>query len=68
MVVAFYADLVINELYEKPLIKGNNIIWGHKYFLRDEFLKSKPKKFSENTKVFLLHLEELIQKYYKKHS
>ena len=28
-----YADLVINELYENPILKNNNIVWGHKYAL-----------------------------------
>lgn len=43
---AEYADAVINALYEKE--QGRNIYNGFKYFfIRDEFLTAKPKKFSE---------------------
>lgn len=32
------ANLAINELYDEPLIEGDNILWGYNYFfLRDEF-------------------------------
>ena len=50
-----YADLVINELYENPIIKYNNIVWGHKYaLLREEFFNIKPKKFPKKVKSVLI--------------
>lgn len=52
---ANFADLVINELYERPIIKGKNIKWGSKYFfIRDEFLKFKPKKFPKTIKNIII--------------
>jgi len=49
------ADLVINELYDEPLINGNNILWGSKYFfLREEFFNSKPNQFKNNVDSLLL--------------
>ena len=48
------ADLVINELYEEPLLKGEQYKWGHKYIiLRDEFNNAKRHKF-ENVSAVLI--------------
>ena len=45
---AMWADLVINELYDKPQMEGENFLWGHKYLaLRDEFEDATPHKFEE---------------------
>ena len=52
---AEFADYTINELYEKPLIKGNNFLWGSDYFfLRDEFDNAKPNSFSKKVKKILI--------------
>jgi len=43
------ADLVINELYDVPQLKGNNFLWGYEYLaLRDEFEDAKPHIFEDN--------------------
>jgi spore coat polysaccharide biosynthesis predicted glycosyltransferase SpsG/CMP-N-acetylneuraminic acid synthetase len=48
-------DLTINELYDKPQIDGDNIVWGHKYFfVRDEFSDAQPHAFIENVDNVLL--------------
>ena len=48
---AILADITINELYDKPVIKSDNILWGHKYcFLRDEFKNASRNRFK--TKSF----------------
>jgi len=50
-----YADLVFNELYDKPQISGKNYFWGHKYIaLRDEFDAAKPHSIVEEIKEILL--------------
>ena len=49
------ADLVINELYDKPQIKGDNFLWGHKYLaLRDEFEDAIPHSLEENVTAVLI--------------
>ena len=50
-----YADLVINELFDIPLLPYKNILWGSKYyFLRDEFCNLKPNRYSKKIKRILL--------------
>jgi spore coat polysaccharide biosynthesis predicted glycosyltransferase SpsG len=49
------ADLVINELYDKPLKDGNHYLWGHQYLaLRDEFIDAKRHTADEEIKGILL--------------
>lgn len=49
-----YADAVINALYEEEEYRGN-IYWGEKYYcLRDEFLISASKEFSERVNNILI--------------
>jgi len=49
------ADLVINELYDKPQIKGDNFLWGYKYLaLRDEFEDAIPHTFQDNITSVLI--------------
>ncbi len=48
-------DLVINELYDKPKIKGKNFLWGYKYLaLRDEFEDAKPHSFKDKVTSVLI--------------
>lgn len=48
------ADAVINALYEKSSSDGR-YFWGHRYYcLRDEFLITEPKAFSEEVKQVLV--------------
>ena len=50
-----FADLVINELYDLPLNKLSNVLWGHRYYLiRDEFLNSKPNLFSKKVQNIVI--------------
>ncbi len=52
---AKYADLTINELYEKPFLKGENFLWGCKYFfVRDEFNSAKQHRFKKKVDTILL--------------
>ena len=37
------ADLTINEIYQKPKRNLKKILWGEKFFFRDEFLNQKKK-------------------------
>lgn len=49
------ADLVINELYDNPQLKGDNFLWGYKYLaLRDEFEDARPHKFENEIKAVLI--------------
>jgi spore coat polysaccharide biosynthesis predicted glycosyltransferase SpsG/CMP-N-acetylneuraminic acid synthetase len=49
------ADIVINELYDLPLIDGNNYLWGHNYFfLRGEFDNAKPHQFKKHINTILI--------------
>jgi spore coat polysaccharide biosynthesis predicted glycosyltransferase SpsG/CMP-N-acetylneuraminic acid synthetase len=51
---AALADLTINELYDKPVIPGSHIRWGHQYFfLREEFIDAKPRLFHDPVKTIL---------------
>ena len=50
-----YTDLTINELYEYPVLEGENYRWGSKYyFLRDEFNDAKPHQFVETVTTVLI--------------
>ena len=52
---AYHADMVFNELYEKPIKNGNNFYWGHKYIsLRNEFDNAKPNLFKESVSEVLI--------------
>lgn len=52
---AALADLTINDLYDDPVIPGNNILWGNKWFiLRDEFSDAQPSKFQAGVKRLLI--------------
>jgi spore coat polysaccharide biosynthesis predicted glycosyltransferase SpsG/CMP-N-acetylneuraminic acid synthetase len=49
------ADLVINELYNEPQLKGDNFLWGHQYLaLRDEFEDANPHKFESSVNAVLV--------------
>jgi spore coat polysaccharide biosynthesis predicted glycosyltransferase SpsG/CMP-N-acetylneuraminic acid synthetase len=49
------ADLVINELYEEPQLKGDNFLWGYKYLaLRDEFEDATVHKFEDTVSSVLI--------------
>ncbi len=49
-----YADLTINEIFQRPNKNYNKILWGEKYFfLRDEFLKQKKNKFKKIKNILL---------------
>jgi len=50
-----YADLVINELYDEPILPYSNILWGYEYFfVRDEFEDAKKNIFNEKAKNILI--------------
>jgi spore coat polysaccharide biosynthesis predicted glycosyltransferase SpsG len=52
---AKYTDLTINELYDKPQMKGGNILWGyHYFFVRDEFYNAKSHRFRKSVTSILL--------------
>jgi len=45
---AVLADLTINELFNEPVLSGENIHWGYKYFfVRDEFDDARPHRFTD---------------------
>jgi spore coat polysaccharide biosynthesis predicted glycosyltransferase SpsG/CMP-N-acetylneuraminic acid synthetase len=49
------ANLTINELYDDPLIAGENILWGREYFfVREEFDGAKPNQFKEEVRSLLI--------------
>ena len=49
------ANLVFNELYDVPQLKGDNFLWGCKYLaLRDEFENAIPHKFKKKVKAVLI--------------
>jgi len=49
------ADTVFNELYDRPILKYNNILWGYEYyFLRDEFETAQPNSFKECVEKILI--------------
>jgi spore coat polysaccharide biosynthesis predicted glycosyltransferase SpsG/CMP-N-acetylneuraminic acid synthetase len=48
-------NLTINELYDDPLIAGENILWGQEYFfVREEFDDAKPNQFHETIQGLLI--------------
>lgn len=50
-----YADLIFNELYDEPQLKGNNYLWGYEYLtLRDEFDDAISHKMVEEIKEVLI--------------
>lgn len=50
-----YADLVFNELYDEPQMKGDNYLWGYEYLaLRDEFYEAIPHKMVEEISEVLI--------------
>ena len=52
---AAVADLTINELYDEPVIEGDRILWGHRYFfVREEFEAAAPHQLSERVDSVLL--------------
>ena len=52
---ASLTNLTINELYDEPLIKGENILWGQEYFfVREEFDDAKPNQFKETIQGLLV--------------
>jgi len=49
------ASLTINELYDTPIVEGENILWGKQYFfLRDEFMDACPQEFSQVVSSILI--------------
>jgi len=49
------ADITFNELYDKPVISGENIRWGYRhFFLRDEFLDANLREWTEEVKNILV--------------
>jgi spore coat polysaccharide biosynthesis predicted glycosyltransferase SpsG/CMP-N-acetylneuraminic acid synthetase len=49
------ASLTINELYDDPLIAGENILWGREYFfVREEFDDAKPNQFKQTVQNLLI--------------
>jgi spore coat polysaccharide biosynthesis predicted glycosyltransferase SpsG/CMP-N-acetylneuraminic acid synthetase len=50
-----YADLVFNDLYDEPQLKGDNYLWGYKYvILRDEFYEATPNEKIDEVKEILI--------------
>ena len=50
-----FANLTVNEIFDKPLNKFKGVIWGSKYFfLRKEFEKIKPNKFRDKIKNIII--------------
>jgi spore coat polysaccharide biosynthesis predicted glycosyltransferase SpsG/CMP-N-acetylneuraminic acid synthetase len=48
-------NLTINELYDDPLISGENILWGQEYFfVREEFDDAKPNQFHKTVQDLLI--------------
>lgn len=49
------ADLTINDLYDDPVIPGDNILWGREwFFVRDEFADAAPRKFRDQVRRLLI--------------
>ncbi len=49
------ADLVFNELYDEPKMKGKHYLWGYKYMaLRDEFYEATPHNFTDEVDSVLI--------------
>jgi spore coat polysaccharide biosynthesis predicted glycosyltransferase SpsG/CMP-N-acetylneuraminic acid synthetase len=52
---ASHSNSTINELYDKPEIEGENILWGQKYFfLREEFNEARPNRFKKKVDTLLV--------------
>ena len=52
---AVTADITFNELYNMPVLSGENIRWGYTYsFLRDEFNDARVRTFNNEVKSVLL--------------
>ena len=52
---AALTNLTINELYDEPLIIGENILWGREYFfIREEFNDAQPIQLKEKVDSLLL--------------
>ncbi|ALV23648.1 PseG family hydrolase [Campylobacter iguaniorum] len=50
-----YADIVFNELYDKPIFDDKNFRWGYNYLaLRDEFYEAVPHNILEDIKEVLI--------------
>ncbi len=48
-------DLTINELYDAPLVPGDNILWGREhFFVREEFSDAKPNEFEGTVESLLI--------------
>jgi spore coat polysaccharide biosynthesis predicted glycosyltransferase SpsG len=48
-------DLTINDLFDEPLVTGENILWGNQwFFVRDEFTDAKPHRFEKRVSRILL--------------
>jgi len=49
------ADLTINEMFDNPVMDGENILWGREYyFIRDEFYGAKTHVFEKNVVSLLI--------------
>ena len=49
------ANLTINEMFDKPVLEGTNILWGKRfYFVRDEFNDAKPHSFKSKIESLLI--------------
>ncbi|MFT5716060.1 MAG: spore coat polysaccharide biosynthesis predicted glycosyltransferase SpsG [Oleiphilaceae bacterium] len=49
------ADCTINDLYDEPLYKSDNTLWGHEYFfVRDEFYSAIPHSIDSKVESVLL--------------
>ncbi|MBI1388547.1 MAG: cytidine 5'-phosphate N-acetylneuraminic acid synthetase [bacterium] len=49
------ADVVVNELYDEPLISGDHIHWGAEYmFLREEFYSARVNEFKDRVERILV--------------
>ena len=49
------ANLTINEMFDKPVLEGANILWGKRYyFVRDEFNDAKPHLFKSKIDSLLI--------------
>lgn len=49
------SEITVNDLYDEPLLSGDNILWGHDwFFLRDEFNEASPHQFQNEVKRILM--------------
>jgi len=50
-----FTNLTINELYDEHKLEGDNYRWGNEFFfVRDEFLHAKPRKYQKHIDSILL--------------